>query len=151
MYNFVLGAVVACFALVPTAAAAEDAKGPDAKSLDGAWTVVCYEKGGTVQAEAKGMTVKAEAGTIICSGKDGKAAVTMKVVLGPNGTVQVTEVSADTTAPAAPARAGVYVLTTDFLAISINTEAPPAGADKATIDAANKLRCSIILKRDGAK
>ena len=150
MYNFVLGTVVACLALVTTAAA-EDAKGPDVKSLDGAWTVVCYEKGGEAQAEAKGMAVKAEAGTITCSGKDGKAAVTMKVVFGPNGTVQVTEVGADTAAPAAPTRAGVFVLTTDFLAISLNTEAVPAGADKATIDAANKSRCSIVLKRDGAK
>jgi hypothetical protein len=150
MYNFVLGTVVACLALV-TPAFAEDAKGPDAKCLDGAWTVVCYEKSGEIQAEAKGMAVKAESGTITCSDKDGKTAMTMKVVFGPNGTVQMTEVSNDTTAPAATARAGVYVLTTDFLAISLNTEAAPTGADKATVDAANKLRCSVILKREGAK
>lgn len=142
MYNFVLGTVVACFVIV-TPAFAEDAKGPDAKCLDGAWTVVCYEKGGEVQTEAKGMTAKADAGTITCTGKDGKPTMTMKVVLGPNGTMQITEEGADTTA-----KAGVYVLTTDFLAISLNTE---AGADKATTDAANKARCSIILKRDGAK
>ena len=150
MYNFMLASAVACFAVV-SPAFADDAKGPDAKCLDGAWTVVCYEKGGEAQPEAKGMTVKAENGTITCSGKDGKPAMTMKVVIGQNGTVQVTEVSADTSAAAAPARAGVYVLTNDFLAISLNTEATPAGADKATIDAANKTRCSIILKRDGAK
>jgi hypothetical protein len=108
-------------------------------------------EGVEVQAEAKGMTVKAKGGAITCSGKDGKAAVTLKVVLGPNGTVQMTEVSADTTAPAAAAKAGVYVLTTDFLAISLNAEAIPAGADKATIDAVNMSRCSIILKREGAK
>lgn len=148
MYNFVLGTAVACFALV-SPAFAEDAKGPDAKCLDGAWTVVCFEKDGKVQADAPGMTVKAEGGTITCSGKDGKAAMTMKVVLGPNGTVQLTEVNADT--PAAAAKAGVFVLTTDYLAISLNTEAAPAGADKATVDAANKTRCSIILKREGAK
>ena len=148
MYNFMLGTVVACLALV-TPAFAEDSKGPDAKCLDGAWTVVCYEKGGEIQTEAKGMTVKAESGTITCSGKDGKTAMTMKVVFGPNGTVQVTEVIADT--PAAAAKAGVFVLTTDYLAISLNTEVAPAGADKATLDAANKSRCSIILKRDGAK
>ena len=34
-----------------------------------------------------------------------------EVVLGENGTIQVTEVSADTSAAATPARAGVYVLT----------------------------------------
>jgi hypothetical protein len=150
MYNFMLGTVVACLALV-TPAFAEDSKGPDAKCLDGAWTVVCYEKSGEIQTEAKGMAVKAESGTITCSGKDGKTAMTMKVVFGPNGTVQMTEVSNDTTTPATAARAGVYVLITDFLAISLNTEAAPAGADKATVDAANKLRCSVILKREGAK
>jgi hypothetical protein len=153
MYNFVLGIVIPCFALV-TPAFALDVKGPDAKCLDGAWTVVCFEKDGKVQTEAPGMTVKADGGTITCSGKDGKPAMTMKVVLGPNGTVQLTEVSADTTAPATSAKsakAGVYVLTTDYLAISLNTEAAPAGADKATTDAANKSRCSIILKREGAK
>ncbi|MBP3959854.1 hypothetical protein J8F10_31790 [Gemmata sp. G18] len=150
MYNFMLATAVACFAVV-SPAFAEDAKGPDAKCLDGAWTVVCYEKGGEAQTEAKGMTVKAENGTITCSGKDGKPALTMKVVIGQNGTVQVTEVGTDTSAPATPARAGVYVLTNDFLAISLNTEAAQAGADKATTDAANKKRCSIVLKRDGAK
>jgi hypothetical protein len=51
-------------------------------------------------------------------------------------------------APATPARAGVYVLTNEFLAISLNTESVPEGADKATTDAANKTRCSILLKRD---
>lgn len=154
MYNFVLGTAVACFALLAPVFAEDKVpapQGPDAKCLDGAWTVVCYEKGGEAQAEAKGMTVKAEAGTIICSVKDGKPAMTLKVVLGPNGTIQVTEVSADTAAPAPAARAGVYVLTADFLAVRLNTETPPAGADKAAIDAANKSRCAIILKREGAK
>ena len=150
MYNFMLATAVACVAVV-SPSFAEDAKGPDAKCLDGVWTVVCFEKGGEAQPEAKGMTVKAENGTITCSGKDGKTAMTMKVVIGQNGTVQVTEQGADTSVAAAPARAGVYVLTNDFLAISLNTEAPPANADKATTDAANKTRCSIVLKRDGAK
>jgi hypothetical protein len=150
MYNFLLGTAIACFALV-TPAFALDVKGPDANCLDGAWTVVCFEKDGKVQPDAPGMTVKADGGTITCSGKDGKPAMTMKVVFGPNGTVQLTEVSADTTAPATAAKAGVYVLTTHYLAISLNTEAGAAGADKATTEGANKSRCSIILKREGAK
>ena len=150
MYNFVLGTVVACFVLV-TAAGAEDNKAPTAKSLDGAWTVVCYEKDGQPQAEAKGMTVKANAGTITCTGKDGKAGLTLKVAFGPNGTVQVTEVSADTTARATAARAGVYVLTQDILAISVNEEI--AGADTKPVleGQGGKARCNVILRRDGAK
>jgi uncharacterized protein (TIGR03067 family) len=150
MYNFVLGSVIACFALT-TPAVALDGKGPDAKCLDGAWTVVCFEKDGKVQTESPGMTVKADGGTITCSGKDGKPAMTMKIVLGPNGTVQLTEVAADTAAPATAAKPGVYVLTRDYLAISLNSENIPADADRATTDAANKSRCSIILKREGAK
>lgn len=149
MLKFALGTAVACFALV-TSAAAEDNKAPTAKTLDGAWTVVCYEKDGEPQPEAKGMTVKAEAGMITCSGKDGKPVMTLKVVLGPNGTVQVTEVGADTAAPAPAARAGVYVLTQDILAISINEE---AGADPkpAVAGQGGKARCNVILKRESTK
>ncbi|QJW98390.1 hypothetical protein [Frigoriglobus tundricola] len=150
MYNFMLAAAVA-FVAFATPTFAGDAKKPDGKCLDGAWTVVCYEKSGEAQAEAKGMTVKAENGTITCSGKDGKPAMTIKVVLGENGTIQVTEQGADTSTAAPAARAGVYVLTNDLLAISLNAEAAPANADKATTDAANKNRCSIVLKREGAK
>lgn len=125
MFKFAIGTAVACLVLVTADAA--DNKAPTAKTLDGAWTVVCYEKDGQPQAEAVGMTVKAEAGTITCSGKDGKAAMTLKVVLGANGTVQVTEMGADATSPVSAARAGVYVLTQDLLAISINEEV--AGTD----------------------
>jgi hypothetical protein len=145
MFNFLLATVTPLFVLV-TPAFVENAKVPDAKCLDGAWTVVCYEKGGEAQTEAKGMSVKAENGTITCTGREGKPAMTMKVVIGQNGCVQVTEMNSD--APATPARAGVYVLTNEFLAISLNTESVPEGADKATTDAANKTRCSILLKRD---
>ena len=150
MYNFMLASAAAAFALVAPAFAGDAAKGPDAKCLNGAWTVVCYEKRGEAQPDAKGMVVKADGGTIICSGKDGKPTMTLKVAFGQNNTVQVTEVAADTSAPAAAARAGVYVLTADLLAISLNAE-PAAGADKAATDASNKLRCNIVLKRESAK
>jgi hypothetical protein len=150
MYRFVFSAVVACFAIV-TSVAAEDNRAPTAKCLDGAWTVVCYEKDGQPQNEAKGMTVKADAGTITCAGKDGKPAMTVKVSFGQNGTVQVTEGSG-TASPVSAARAGVYVLTQDFLAISINEEIAPAGADtKAVDEQGGKARCNLILKRDSAK
>ncbi|MBY0456583.1 MAG: hypothetical protein K2V38_04545 [Gemmataceae bacterium] len=148
MFKFATSVAVACLALVTAAAA--DNKAPNAKTLDGAWTVVCYEKDGQSQADATGMKVKADAGTITCLGKDGKAAMTLKVAFGPNGTVQVTEVGADTAAPAAPARAGGYVLTQDMLAISINEEV--AGTDpKPAEGQGGKARCNVILKRDAGK
>ncbi|HEX4613699.1 MAG TPA: hypothetical protein VH092_36290 [Urbifossiella sp.] len=149
MYKFALGTAAACLAVVTTAAA-ENNPAPTAKTLDGTWTVVCYEKGGVPQADARGMTVKAEAGTITCSGKDGKTAMTLRVAFGPNGTAQVTEAGGDTAAPAPAARAGVYVLTRDYLAVSVNQDGagaspqPPAGQG-------GKARCSVILRREGAK
>jgi uncharacterized protein (TIGR03067 family) len=150
MYKFALGTAVALVALGMSAAAG-DPKGMDAKRIDGAWTVSAYEKDGQAQAEATGMAVKADAGTITCSGKDGKAALTMKVEFGPNGTVRVTEVSSDSAVPASPAKAGVYVLTADYLAICIHETAPAGGDGKASDAAPAKSRCSLFLKRDGAK
>jgi hypothetical protein len=139
-----LGTAAAFFALAG-AAAAEDAKGQAGRSLDGAWVVVCFEKNGQPQANAKGMAVKAEGGTIKCSGADGKPAATMKVAFGPNGTVQVTELNADATV-AAPARAGVYVLTRNHLAISVNddTDAPTTAGNGPSANS----RCSVILQRE---
>jgi hypothetical protein len=151
MYRYLLGTAVACCALVGMAAA-EDVKGTTAKSLDGAWTVVSYEKNGQPQAEAKGMTVKADAGTITCSGRDGKPAMTLKVAFGPNGTVQVTEAAGDSSAPTS-ARGGVYVLTQEYLAISVNDDAAPAGADPKPVAGGPqaRARCSVILKREGVR
>ena len=53
MYKFALGTAVASLALVG-AAAAENNPAPTAKTLDGAWTVVSYEKDGKAQADANG-------------------------------------------------------------------------------------------------
>jgi hypothetical protein len=146
MLKFVFGLSIACLALAAPAAA-DSPKGPDAKSLDGTWTVVSYEKNGEAQADARGMTVKAEAGTITCSGKDGKTAMTLKVVFGQNGTVQVNEANGDSATTVS--RAGVYVLTQDILAISINEE---ASADTKVVEGqGGKARCNVILKREGAK
>ncbi len=154
MFKFTLGTAVASLALVG-AVAAENNPAPTAKTLDGAWTVVSYEKDGKAQADAAGMVVKAEAGTITCSGRDGKAALTLRVVLGPNGTVQVTEIggeSAAASAPAPAARAGVYVLTRDFLAISVNEEAAGTTPRPVAVDGqGGKARCSVILRREGAR
>ena len=150
MLKFVLGTAAAFLAAV-SMAAADTPKGHDAKCIDGAWTVVCYEKNGETQPDAKGMSVKAAAGTVTCSGKDGKAAMTLKVEFGPNGTVRVTENPGDASATAA--KAGVYVLTQDLLAISLNADPAPAGGDvKAAAEGSPaKPQCNIVLKRDGAK
>lgn len=145
MFSFVLGAV-AGFGLV----AAGDQKGQSAQALDGAWTVVCYEKDGQPQADAKGMAVKAENGTLTCAGRDGKPAITLKVACGPNGTVRVTEMGADAAAPAADAKAGVFVRTGDYLAISVNADARPGEArDGAKPDQDAKPRCTLLLRREG--
>lgn len=88
MYRYLLGTTTALAALMGPAAAEDAAKG--ARALDGAWTVVCFEKNGQPDADAKGMTVQADAGTITCTGRDGKPAMTLRVAFGPNGTVQVT-------------------------------------------------------------
>ena len=155
MYKFVLGTVASLSVLVG-ASAAENPKAPAAQALDGAWTVVSYEKDGQRQADATEMTVKADAGTITFSGRDGKPALTLKVAFGPNGAIQVTEgtgsTSASTDAPA-QARAGVYVLTQDYLAVSVNNDTVRSGAavNQGTDGSNAKSRCSIVLKREGTR
>lgn len=150
MYKFALGTAVACLAVVATAAG-QDNLAPTAKTLDGAWTVVCYEKDGQPQADARGMVVKAEAGTVIFTGKDGKVALTLRLAFGPNGTVQVTETGADTAAAAPAARAGVYVLTKDFLAISVNEDTAGTTPRAAVEGQGGKARCNVILRREGTR
>jgi hypothetical protein len=149
MHKFVFGTAVSCLALVTTAAG-QDNPAPTSKTLDGTWRVVCYEKDGQPQPDAQGMAVKAEAGTVTCTGKDGKAALTLRLAFGQNGTVQVTETGGDTAAPAPAARAGVYVLTRDFLAISVNEEAGGTTPRPAVEGQGGKARCSVILRREVA-
>lgn len=152
MYKFALGTAAVGLALVTLAAAGGGPKGTAGKSLDGAWSVVCYEKDGQPQADAMGMTVKADAGTFTCSGRDGKAAMTLKVTFGASGTVQVTEGTGDTSAQASPARSGVYVLTRDYVAISLNADPDAGGESRTAADGQPaQSRCSIILKREGAR
>ena len=166
-----------------------DKAGQMDKALDGQWTIVCLEKNGQPMPEAKNMTVKCEGNTITCSAKDGKPAMTLKVVFGQNGTIKVTEQTASGTQPAEvgkpadtagrdPAamgtKSGVYVMTSDYLAVCIHddargasdrnggrgAEATPAvvggrtGAEgEGAANGSNpttKSYCSIVLKRDGA-
>ena len=144
MYKLAFSTMVACLALAASVSA-DDTKGPDSKCLDGTWTVACYEKNGEPQADHKGMTVKVSAGTITCAGKDGKPAMTMKAVLGSNGTIRVTEGESS----AAHAKSGVYVLSKDTLAICLHADKTAEGDTKAAADAP-KPHCTIILKREGS-
>jgi uncharacterized protein (TIGR03067 family) len=154
------------------------------QSLNGTWTVVSLEKNGQPQPDAKNYTVKAEGNTITCSSQDGKPAMTWKVDFQPNGQIRVTEQDQQGGSPAAqpgkPAdtagrdnanqKSGVYVMTSDFLAVCLhdnnagggnaggNTDrsanstvkdreqdATRSGASQPT----NKSYCSIVLKRQG--
>ena len=144
MYKFAFSTVVTCLALASVSA--DDAKGPEAKCLDGTWTVACFEKNGEPQADHKGMTVKVSAGTITCAGKDGKPPMTMKAVLGSNGTIRVTEGESGS----APAKAGVYVLSRDTLAICLHADKTADSDTKAAAGDAPKPHCTIILKREGS-
>ena len=109
-----------------------------AASLDGSWTVLNLEKNGQAVAEAKNMTVKAKDGTFTCSAKDGKPAMSLKAEFTNTGhlTAQATEGENST----AVAKAGVFVLTGDYLAICLH--------DATGTDA--KTKCTILLKREGS-
>ena len=159
----------------PGGAQPQDRAAPTDKALDGQWTIVCLEKNGQPMPEAKAMTVKCEGNTITCSAKDGKPAMTLKVVFGQNGTLKVTEQNAEASPapepgrpadtagrdPASASKSGVYVLTSDFLAVCIHDTAA-RGADRngsGDTTAADRVGggsnpsaksyCSIILKREG--
>ncbi len=196
MNTLVMTSVLALVALQPPAAPAtpaappadrqpQDRAAPADKALDGQWTIVCLEKNGQPMPEAKNMTVKCEGNTITCTAKDGKPAMTLKVVFGQNGTIKVMEQNATGTQPAEAgkpadtagrdpaaggAKSGVYVMTSDFLAVCIHDDARGAGgrgadatpavdggrpgADReAAATGGNptaKSYCSIVLKREGA-
>jgi uncharacterized protein (TIGR03067 family) len=146
MNKFAFSTAVACLALVSSAYAG-DAKGPDAKCLDGAWTIACFEKNGEPQADHKGMVVKVTDGTITCSGKDGKPAMTMTAVLGSNGTIRITET--DSSNPNNnKTKSGVYVLSKETLAICVHGD--KTGGTVVTSGEEPKPHCVIILKREGS-
>lgn len=109
-----------------------------AASLDGNWTVVSLEKNGQAVAEAKSMTVKAKDGTFTCTAKDGKPAMSLKAEFMNNGHLTAQATEGDNSTPVA--KAGVFVLTGDYLALCIH--------DASGTDA--KSKCTILLKREGS-
>ena len=134
------------------AAAEKPAEAGANKSLDGNWTVIAFEKDGKAVGEPKDHQVKIEGNTITCNGRDGKAMMTMKVEFGPNGTVKVTDTTPGATADAGGAKAGVYVMTNDYLAVCVHADQAerPAGA-AADTKPQGKSRCTVILRREAAR
>lgn len=121
-------------------------------SLDGSWTVLCFEKDGQAVPQAKktAVTIKDNVATFTPAGEDQKQK-SMKLAFGPQATIRVTELDATSTAPAADQKAtgGVYVLTNEFLAICLHDEAAGSGArtDAASEKPITKSKCTVILQR----
>lgn len=188
MKKFLLCAALLCSAAFASAQAPPDrtdrTKGDKAdmsNALDGTWTIVCIEKKGEPMKDAKDMTVVVKDNTIMCSGKDGKPAMSMKFEFTKPGHAKVTvEETAGATDPdrqqvkASEAKteaktdaktgtkAAVYVLTKDYLAVCIHDEPTTdrEGKDNevsgdegkiTTSKPSNMSNCSIVLKRSNER
>jgi uncharacterized protein (TIGR03067 family) len=128
-------------------------------TLDGNWTVVCYERDGQTVDAAKNATVTYKDNTLKFEAKDGTTKLkSMRVEFGKEGTLRVTEIdsvlSAEKSAGADPTKAGVYVLSKNYLAICLHDEVTgkdAAGAERTTASLpATKSQCTIFLKRADA-
>lgn len=132
-------------------------------SINGNWTVICYEKDGKPMPEAKNVTVNVKDNMITFTGGKDNMMAPLKVNFGPQGTIRVTEAQvADATKPTPGEKrsqemAGVYVLTNDYLAICLHDNAP---AQQGEVTAAGgtvpqqgqtqpqmKSKCTVVLKR----
>jgi uncharacterized protein (TIGR03067 family) len=143
-------------AQVAPPATAEAAK---TATLDGNWTVVCYERDGQPVDAAKNATVTFKDSTIKFEAKDGTTRMkSLRVEFGKEGTLRATEidsaVSTGTGARAEPSKAGVYVLSKNYLAICLHDDATgkdTTGAERTTgSPPATKSQCTIFLKRADA-
>jgi hypothetical protein len=136
-----------------------DQKATKAQSIDGTWTVVCAEKNGQPMADAKDMTVTVKDNVITCSGKDGKAAMALKVEFTGPGQARVTDQSADTAAASGgerKAKEATFIKTSDYLAVCVHADksAPADGVkqveatdDRSGADKSGQSHCTLILKR----
>ena len=137
---------------------APTAKVDAAKSLDGNWTVVCYEHDGKPMAEAKDcqVMIKDNVATFTC--KDDKNKIkAMRFECGEKGTIRATEVDPKSEGKPADAKtmAGVCVRTADFIAICVhptdaNTKTGTDGKPGTETGDNAKAGCTVILKRAGA-
>ncbi len=127
------------------------------KSLDGNWTVVCYEKDGKPMPEAKDcqVMVKDNVATFTC--KDDKNKITaLRLECGDKGTIKATEVanagSDRKPGDHAKAMTGVCVKTAEYVAICVHpADANTKTGSETTNDrnAESKPACTVILKRAG--
>jgi hypothetical protein len=181
------------FATLTTAALTFAAAQPPAtapgQSIDGNWTIITLEKNGQPVADAKDMSVSIRGNTITFNkgGAPSSEMKAMRVDFGQNGTLRVTEAGADNkfgnTAPAVPpgttpgatgagpqsgTKAGVYVLTRDYLAVCVHDTAAKTGtaataqpgevrpasgteAQPAAGQPQQRTYCTVILRREGAR
>ena len=152
----------ALFAQAPETPKAEAPGRPGAatQSLDGNWTVVCYEKNGQPMAEAKDcqVMVKDNVATFTCKNEKDKI-VSIRIECGQNGTIKATKVA--NTGSEKPAgdkqqtRMGVCVKTAEYVAICIHDSGAgtepkgdaPATRTEVPANSETKSYCSVILKR----
>ena len=165
MNALILSAVlVLAQAPTPAPAAGRDAPRDNTPtSINGSWTVICYEKDGKPMPEAKNVTVTVKDNMITFTGAKDNMMAPLKVDFGQQGTIRVTETQAvDATKPTPcekrnPTMAGVYVLTSEYLAICLHDNAPAqpgeVTAAGGTVPQQNqnqpqmKSKCTVVLKR----
>ena len=156
MYGILIS-IALLFPQVGTAKTAQPVAQEVAKtaSLDGNWTVVCYERDGQPVDAAKNATVTFKDNTIKFEAKDGTTKMkSMRVEFGKEGTLRITEsdslVSAEKGARAEQAKAGVYVLSKNYLAICVHDETAVrdgAATERIGGNPSMKSQCTILLKR----
>jgi hypothetical protein len=130
------------------------AKAPEpVPTLDGNWIVVSFEKSGQTMAEAKDCMVTIKDNVIVYSPKNEKMSINaMKLEFGPQSTVQVTEIAPKTEEANPPkARPGVYILTQEYVAISIRDSAAISVGETPPVASSTKPNanafCTVIMKR----
>jgi hypothetical protein len=121
---------------------------PSAHSIDGTWTVLCFEKNGQAVPEAKNMTITIRNNVATCSGDEKSRPKAMRLEFGQNGMIRVTEL--DTTVgtepgrPPEPARPGAGRPD----AGPPNADQPDAGRPNAAGDARNAKTGHYILAKE---
>lgn len=122
-----------------------------AAGLDGNWIVVSFEKSGQVVAEAKDCLATIKDNVIVFSPKNEKTGInSMKLEFAGDSTVRVTEIVPKIEEANPPkARPGVYILSHEYVAISIRDTAPANAGDAPAANSkpvANAF-CTFVMKR----
>jgi len=165
MYGLLLCALLAA----PNASNDPDRDASKGVSLDGNWTILCFEKDGQPVPDAKKMTVKINNNTVTCHCPTKNETKMMRLEFGPHATIRVTETGEhrDSDKPKTgehrdsdKPKTGVCVLTNDFVAISLNQDTGNKVDGERTslkVDGSftekpqMKSQCTLILKRSGSQ